>query len=633
MMTKITYRFLLFSLVYFILNAPAWAQDSTMLSKIKAFEDEYSKASFRRKAVIELMLSEYYWQVQPEKGAEYGRKAIQSYRKIKNDSLGNAYVNTAICFYYLGEIDSCIAYTEEMLSLPNIHLTTRRKGISNNILCIAYRKKGDYEKGIKRGEQAIAYFREYGDSIQIAGTLDNMSLIFKKWGKYEEALEYSISSLKIFESMKDTFNMAMTLGNIGNLYIEIQDYENALKYLFKVEKIAKKLNDYVMLADVITEIGVVYKRQNRLDEADSLFKKSLQLYKQIMNNNGIATSQENIGSIEVEQGRCKEGLRYLRESLKFFKRVNSIEDISNVYIDMSKAFMCMQHYDSSVFYLNKALKNGVILNNAQLKLKSYRQLNNAYYAMQDFNNAYKIQKSYYQLKDSLQSVDVEIRINELLKKYNVEKVQKEAELYKSQKQVEESRNRFYKLITLSLVLFIILASYFVWQRRKKDREIIRLRQERNQIVKEEMEAKMHYQSKQLTTHALNMLQKNLLLQSLEEDMAEIRKKAKDELKQEIHSLNHKIKTHLKGEKDWDLFKMYFEQINKDFFPRMKDLYPNLTSNDLRLIALIKLNMNIKEVASVLNLSPDSVKNARYRLRKKLKLDSQDDLFEFINSIR
>ena len=632
MKVQINYRLILLIFTFFLLIPIVKGQNPDLLLKVQSLEKEYPDASFRRRAYIELMLSEYYWQIDPEKGIEYGRRAISSYQKIGNDSLGNAYVNTAIGFYYLGEMDSCIAYTEEMLSLPNIHLTTRRKGISNNILCIAYRKNGAYEMGLERGKKAIAYFQEYGDSMQIAGTLDNISIIYRIWGKYDKALDYSIKSLRIFESLKDTADIAITLMNIGDLYSITKDYDRALAYLSKAEEMALNHTDYVHIGNLYNDKGLIFKRQGALRKADSLFNKALNIYKKAQFKEGVAVAQQNLGALKVDEAKCKDGLAYLKKSLIFFKSVNYTEDISKVYIDMAKAYNCIQEFDTAIFYLNKAIRNSEALGNPPLKLTSLYELQQSYYNIGYFDSAFQTQKKYYQLKDSLQSVDVEIRIAELQKKYDVEKVQKEAQLYKTQQQAETARAKVFQVVAASLVLFILLAAFFVWQRRKKDREIIRLRQERNQVLKEEMEVKMRFQSKQLTTHALNMLQKNLLLQSLEEDMAEIRKKAKDELKPEIHSLNHKIKTHLKGEKDWDLFKMYFEQINKDFFKALYIINPNLTSNDLRLIALIKLNMNIKEVASVLNLSPDSVKNARYRLRKKLKLSPKDDLFEFINGI-
>ncbi len=78
--------------------------------------------------------------------------------------------------------------------------------------------------------------------------------------------------------------------------------------------------------------------------------------------------------------------------------------------------------------------------------------------------------------------------------------------------------------------------------------------------------------------------------------------------------------------------MYFEQVNKDFFEKLLKKVPSLSSNDLRLSALIRLNMNIKESASVFNVEPASIKSARYRLRKKLNLNQEDDLYDYMRKI-
>ncbi len=77
---------------------------------------------------------------------------------------------------------------------------------------------------------------------------------------------------------------------------------------------------------------------------------------------------------------------------------------------------------------------------------------------------------------------------------------------------------------------------------------------------------------------------------------------------------------------------YFEEINKNFYSRLKQINSELTNNDHRLCALIKLNMTSKEMASVLNIAPSSIKSARYRLKKKLNLDIDADLEEFIRKI-
>jgi len=78
--------------------------------------------------------------------------------------------------------------------------------------------------------------------------------------------------------------------------------------------------------------------------------------------------------------------------------------------------------------------------------------------------------------------------------------------------------------------------------------------------------------------------------------------------------------------------MYFEQVNKNFFQNLATRYPELNTNDLRHCALIKLNLKVKEAASLLNVSPHTVKSARYRLKKKLHMEPDDSLGDFIRRI-
>ena len=86
------------------------------------------------------------------------------------------------------------------------------------------------------------------------------------------------------------------------------------------------------------------------------------------------------------------------------------------------------------------------------------------------------------------------------------------------------------------------------------------------------------------------------------------------------------------EKDWEMFKMYFEEVNKNFYTNLRKISNELTPGDLKLAALVKLNLNIKEAAAVLNISPESLRKARYRLRKKLHLKYGDNLSEFLNGL-
>jgi DNA-binding CsgD family transcriptional regulator len=122
-----------------------------------------------------------------------------------------------------------------------------------------------------------------------------------------------------------------------------------------------------------------------------------------------------------------------------------------------------------------------------------------------------------------------------------------------------------------------------------------------------------------------MLQKNELL-------SEIKTAIEKQQPLSEQQLVKMVNRHFEQNNSWDDFNLYFESVNKNFYTRLKQIYPEISANDLKICALIKLNLSIKEMASILNISPDSVKTARYRLRKKLQMTADDNLTDFILSV-
>ena len=183
---------------------------------------------------------------------------------------------------------------------------------------------------------------------------------------------------------------------------------------------------------------------------------------------------------------------------------------------------------------------------------------------------------------------------------------------------------------------IVITSYILRRKRTKqlhetEKKLLAIELEKNQVEQQQLTEDIEHKTKQLTTHALNMMQKNKLLQEVNGSIADIVKNP-DNLENSFRKLKRQINRSVKADDDWEVFKMYFEQINSSFFEKLREINPDLTTHDLRLCALIKLNLNIKETAAVLNLSPNSIKSARYKLRKRLSLKTEDDLSDIIQNI-
>jgi DNA-binding CsgD family transcriptional regulator len=84
--------------------------------------------------------------------------------------------------------------------------------------------------------------------------------------------------------------------------------------------------------------------------------------------------------------------------------------------------------------------------------------------------------------------------------------------------------------------------------------------------------------------------------------------------------------------DWEKFKDLFEQVYKGFFTKLRDKYANLSKAEIRLISLMKLNLDTKQMANMLGVSPSTITMTKYRLRKKINLTEKEDIDLIIQSL-
>lgn len=160
-------------------------------------------------------------------------------------------------------------------------------------------------------------------------------------------------------------------------------------------------------------------------------------------------------------------------------------------------------------------------------------------------------------------------------------------------------------------------------------QLMLLEQERLQAEYEQLKKQLKSKTIELTNKAKENDDKNKLLLTLKEKCEAARlnpaitKTALSDMQKLLESfLTIEDKT----------FEIQMDELHQEFFRKLNDLYPNLSSNDLRLCAYLKIGLNSKEIAEILNILPSSVYISRSRLRKKLNVHTDDDLYHYLNSI-
>jgi hypothetical protein len=132
---------------------------------------------------------------------------------------------------------------------------------------------------------------------------------------------------------------------------------------------------------------------------------------------------------------------------------------------------------------------------------------------------------------------------------------------------------------------------------------------------------------QLQLYSKNLLEKSDLIQKLSEEIESLKQKSSDE--EQVKNFSRVLNSTILTDEDWERFKKTFQEVYPNFFGTLRFKFPEITASELRLSALIKMNLSLKEAASTLGISAESVKKSRYRLKKKIALREDESLEEFI----
>ena len=158
---------------------------------------------------------------------------------------------------------------------------------------------------------------------------------------------------------------------------------------------------------------------------------------------------------------------------------------------------------------------------------------------------------------------------------------------------------------------------------KTEKEIVKLKNDK-------LEAEIQHKNTELASVAMHLVQKGELLGKIKDQMVKLKKqseneKGSDEMKKIIRVISEEDKI----DKQWEQFTMHFDNVHSDFLSALKIKFPGLSANELKLSAYLRMNLSTKEIAQLMNISVRGVEISRYRLRKKLQIPTEMNLFDFL----
>jgi len=194
--------------------------------------------------------------------------------------------------------------------------------------------------------------------------------------------------------------------------------------------------------------------------------------------------------------------------------------------------------------------------------------------------------------------------------------------------VSRLQRRRYKLKTL------VVEEAKQRELQKKQQELIEIEHQKEhtvrQIEEDKMKSELRHLNSLMAASTMNLVVKNEFMETIKEALEEVKRKGKSvETKHALEKIVREIDTTLRLQEDWRQFEYHFDQIHGDFLNRLREHFHDLTPNEQKLCALLRLNLSTKEISNLMSISLRGVEIARYRLRKKLGLDLGQNLLKFI----
>lgn len=429
---------------------------------------------------------------------------------------------------------------------------------------------------------------------------------------------YYLKSYKIYSNLSnEEFGWkSLSAQILSDCFYKLNDYKRAIQ--FGISAIDYGLYDYYKIG-VIDIIGMSYLKLNKYDSAITYFndgvKLSIELSKQNIHLGWQGIFEGNLGYCYKKKGEITTAINLLQRAIDTTIKYNILDNtcgfataLASIYLDNNNAL-----YEK---FIPIALHNTYLHGSYTDKYNMYEMLKKYYYKKGNFAKATLYADSILMYRDTLAALNGSLSV--IKADFEIE-----FELRTTQEKLMQKEIRQQNIIKYSLIALIVLVaviSLLLLNRAKLQHEVAQKNIETKQLIAQNELALAQEHLKGLT----NMIvEKNHLIEQLEQQNKSI-----ENIETVIELQNLTILT----DEQWNEFKITFEKVHQGFLNNLKNKITNLSPAETRLLALAKLKLTTKEMASSLGVTTQAVRTAWYRLRAKLNLSNEISLEEFVETI-
>lgn len=492
---------------------------------------------------------------------------------------------------------------------------------------VHFNNRGNLPKAEEKFMEVLSYLDPEKDGTRMAKLYAALAGLSSNQGNYQEGIsKVQESNDLILKYDMDPIYLARNYRILGNIHGIIENWELSDEYYRKAIQIFTDLGEDLDAMVDSMGLGINYIQQEQFETAKPIMETALAFFENAGDQTATIMTLSHLGNIEQQLGNFEKAEAMYLRGLKPAEEYGLLEEYVNMNTRLGDIYNDTGRDKESILILKEVEEINGMYGGLDMQVVIYSQLKESYNNLNNHKEAFKYSEKYRILNDSIMSVENVSAINELEVKYQTEKKEQEIKLLeeKAKRNKLEKRGMIAGLIGL---LGLFGAFYYA----------MRQRMVRNRLAKEKVDQELEFSKKELdlkkqelTAYALQLAHKNEVLEGIKSNVNEI--KVGNDSNRDLQKIVNTIAINQNDDESWEGFRSRFLAVHKDFEVDVKNQFPKVTVNELRLMALLRMQLTSKEIANILNISGEGIKKARYRLRKKLGLQSHDSLEELILAI-
>ncbi len=351
-------------------------------------------------------------------------------------------MNISTIFRMQGKIDFSIEYINEAIRGFQECNDARMVQVARSNLANLYNDQGMLDKALEMKLEGAEYYISIGSKEPLALELNAIAVIYNKMNRLDKAIEYALKSIKIKEELNDLPSLAVSWNNLGVFYKDYHDYKSAQKYFQKALAQYKKSGEKNGIAMTLNNIGNLYLGNKEYELALDYYQKVLTFRQEMGNTEGLAIVLENIGTIyNIHFHDYDRALGYFEQASKIATEIQDIFLYTSIQLEKIEALIHRKEYNEALNQLREIEQ--LIIENKLEKYESevFKTYEMLYSEMNEYEKAYQSLKKYSELKAKYTTSDSISKIAEMQTRFETEKKEKEAEIFRLKNIELEEKNK------------------------------------------------------------------------------------------------------------------------------------------------------------------------------------------------